>query len=256
MLTDLLDSYSGINPTPATHHIIVSSYLLNGEIDLAQQHVDTYKNIINTKTYNLMLKFYSKMKAFEELDHIFNQMTPNVISYTTYIHALSKLRSEDAAIKAENIFIRMNQNMNSVQPNLYTYNALLNAWFKSESFSAPTKCQQIMATMKTNGISPDIISYTCLIGAYARENPTVALDLMNKSPFKFDKMAYFSILSSMSKTGDVNACTTLVNRMVVRDGIEPDRRMIDLVMHTIQRSTALSSSMKEKTMKQILSILK
>ena len=219
-----------IRPTPTTHHIIISSYLLNKKPILAHRHADLNQSFISTKTWNLLMKYCSKANDMSQLEHIFYHRisNPNVISYTTYIHALSKLRSEESARKAEEIFMQMNESSPSssaVQPNLYTYNALLNAWCKSKSPHASKKCQQLLSKMKEHGIVPDVISYTCYMGA-------------------------------LSDVGDVRACMTLIERMIRVHSLIPDRRMIDVVLQTIHRSKDLSHSNKEDEKTKLMEMVK
>ena len=227
---------------------------MNGNLTLAQNHIDEHEQLISTRTFNLLMKHYSKKKSLTKVKRIFDQMGPkrvNVISYTIVINALSKVGGEQAALQAESL---MNQ-MNPVQPNIYTYNAILNAWCKSNSRMASTKCKQVFEEMRKNNIPPDIISYTAYICASTKDDPHKALKIMNETGLKFDMIAYFTLINSFSKVDDVQACMILIQRMVYCDGINPDRKIIELLKTTIRKSKSLSELAKRERLLEFRSIL-
>ena len=66
---------------------------------------------------------------------------------------------------AKRLFLEMNQR--EIQPDVQTYNALLRALGKALDV---TRVEQIFAHMQKNGPTPDMVTWTALIGAYVRSS--------------------------------------------------------------------------------------
>jgi len=243
----------GVLPTPATHQVLVSSFLNNNSFKLAEDYLKEHFETMSIRTLNLMLRHFSRTRQMGKLrDLFYSQMLPdrvNELSYTTFINALSKSANEKTAFEAEQLVQEM-YTIGIVQPNLFTYNALLNTWLKSGSPQAPSKCVEILQIMESHGIEPDKISYTCYIGAWAKTKPEQGMRILeyveDSNLVQLDRVPYFSLINAFAIENNVDMVMKLVQRMK-NNGIDADKRLYDVIVNAIDRSN--HPQQRKKSMK-------
>ena len=117
----------------------------------------------------------------------------NVRTFTIYIGALSKLKSKEGALEADQVFEHK-----KTSPNLFTYNALLSAWSKSKSYDSIDRCKDILTEMHNKNITPDIISYSYYVNSIAHHDSACAIRTLDKIHKEglvvFDVISYYSLL--------------------------------------------------------------
>mmetsp|Transcript_14224 Transcript_14224/g.18610 ORF Transcript_14224/g.18610 Transcript_14224/m.18610 type:complete len:186 (+) Transcript_14224:360-917(+) len=176
----------------------------------------------------------------------------NVRTFTIYIGALSKLKSKEGALEADQVFDNM-----KTSPNLFTYNALLSAWSKSKSYDSIDRCKDILTEMRSKSITPDVISYSYYVNSIAHHDSSCAIRTLDKihkeERVVFDVISYFSLLCIFASKEDVSASLNIM-RMMRKYNIKPDKRIVDLVFGVVSRS-CLNSVEKEREHRFLLSLV-
>ena len=103
---------------------------------------------------------------------------PNAVSYGTVIGVLSKLETEDAASRSENILRRMVQKCRArsqtegdtfyPEPNIIVFAQVLSAWARSGSTHAGQRAEAILRWMEDDNIPANAICYNTVIDAWSR----------------------------------------------------------------------------------------
>ena len=105
------------------------------------------------------------------LDDSTRDIEPNTTSFAIVIHHLAKIGNVG---EAEDLFHRMLQlhgdGIISAKPDIFCYNSILDGLSKSKRPDAPQDAEKMLRTMESKGgeLSPDTVSYTSCIHAYAR----------------------------------------------------------------------------------------
>ena len=234
----------------------MSSYIHNDNPKLAKEYILKHSVSLNPKTYNIFLNYLSKNRSFLETKSFFEMMEKvervNVRTFTIYIGALSKLKSKEGALEADQVFDNM-----KTSPNLFTYNALLSAWSKSKSYDSIDRCKDILTEMRSKSITPDVISYSYYVNSIAHHDSACAIRTLDKihkeERVVFDVISYFSLLCIFASKEDVSASLNIM-RMMRKYNIKPDKRIVDLVFGVVSRS-CLNSVEKEREHRFLLSLV-
>mmetsp|Transcript_9514 Transcript_9514/g.14149 ORF Transcript_9514/g.14149 Transcript_9514/m.14149 type:complete len:833 (+) Transcript_9514:2-2500(+) len=142
-----------LHPTVLSYNSVINAWSKSGCKTSAAKRVETILNYLEDSC---------------------NLVNPDKYSYTTTIDAWAKSGDPLAAEKAQNILMRMENNID-VTPNTISYNAVLNSWSKSPLRDAPRKAEGLLRKMQyfyNTGINseaePDMISYNTVIMAWAK----------------------------------------------------------------------------------------
>merc|ERR1712232_235004 len=106
------------------------------------------------------------------------QVKPNLITYNTHIHILSKTGNSQDAQRAEQILLDMEQRAAQgkleFSPNLFSYNTVIQAWSKaSNSERAFATLNRLLSNKK---ISPTSLSFNSVVFAISKSNlPNAAI---------------------------------------------------------------------------------
>jgi pentatricopeptide repeat protein len=163
---------------------------------------------------------------------------PDLVSYTTVIHAYAKLgEAHKAEMVLERLvkeYVRRGTKGACLKPSTKTFNTTLRAWAEharrtSSSPEAPTRCEALLERMKrlhatSNApVKPDVQSYNHLLDCWGHSgihgSVTRALAILeemiasNDNDISPDTVSYNTVIAAMSRTGDFERAESLLNSM-------------------------------------------
>lgn len=186
----------------------------------------------NNYVYNELIVFYSKRKQAEEAEKVLYDMQsdgvwPNVVNYSSVMHAWALLGSSD---RARGVLQLMT--LAGICPDTTTYNTLLRAYADRDADGA----QAVVAEMKSKGVPRDIRTYNTLIRAYARtgyplqaEHVLAELTQDKTVSEHPNDVTFNSIMHSWAIIGKVQKCRSILRQMQVV-GVLPDATSYNTLM--------------------------
>jgi pentatricopeptide repeat protein len=199
-LSDL--GHTEVSPNSITFNSVISSFASQGRVDEAQSLLDEMKQGDATTR-------------------------PDVISYSTVIHACSKSRQRHACERASELLNEMislsNQGHVEVKPTARTYASVILAWGSSRHPDGAKQAHAIFENMLAlyelgdQGCRPDTIIINCVLRAWSRsteggayQKPEALFEWMQQEVSKGnmhvqpDSTTYFHLISAWAKSGRSN----------------------------------------------------
>ena len=92
---------------------------------------------------------------------------PDVACYTATLHCLASSKKPDSAKRAEAL-LRRSEQKHGITPNLLSFTCVLIAWARSDDPNAPQKAENILREIESRGMEPDRFVMAGLITAWGR----------------------------------------------------------------------------------------
>lgn len=205
---------------------------------------------LDERMYNVVMWSYISAGAASRALPLFDEIeNPNVECYTTLIKAFSMLRRPDDAIalipamrrrsvkpnirtynaliascvrggkleKARQLFSEML--VDDIQPNAVSWNIIIN-WHVQQK-TGPKRLDGVLnafADMKASGVSPNVITFTTIMKAYAKSGllnkaEEVFTEMKMRLPGRVDTSVYNTLLTAYSSRLDWRRCMELLEEM-------------------------------------------
>lgn len=216
---------------------------------------------LDNKFYNVVMWSLIAAGAAEKVEQVFEEIErPNVECFTTFIKALSMLKRPDDAMgllrrmrkqgvkanirtynaliascvrggkleKARSLFSEML--VDEIRPNAVSWNIIINWHVQQKRGSKRLHgALKAFADMKASGVSPNEITFTTIMKAYAKSGllnkaEEVFAEMKLRLPTKLDTSVYNTLLAAYAAKLDWRRCLELLDEMdgfYIPDSLSP-----------------------------------
>jgi hypothetical protein len=225
---EVLTEMIGLNLTTANSFAIVLHALANsGRADRAHALLGRMMKLneleVTTSMFNTCIDAYAKQGNGERSEALLRtliaheRLSPSYVSFCSAINAWAKSRHPDAAERAEDLLLRM-EDMNC-SPGTESFTAAIDAWARSKKPYATKRAKNLLETMETqylNGnsnVCPTISSYASVIHSfanssdfYAARDAEMLLEKMKqiaasgRKDFVLNTIAYSTVIDVLAKS--------------------------------------------------------
>ncbi|XP_059299247.1 pentatricopeptide repeat-containing protein At1g63330-like [Lycium ferocissimum] len=203
------------------------------------------------RTYTILMNFYCSyhidievaQKILEEMQK--RQISPSVVTYSTYIHGLCRVGEADFALRSVRYLRDNNEPLNcycynaiirrfcatgevsraisifdemkswGIIPDLCSYSILIDGLCKCLNLE---KAINLIEEMKANNIKPTIVTYTSLLNGFckigAMEIAIKTFYELENSGYKFDQLAYSILINGFCAQGNLTSAYKLLVEMI------------------------------------------
>lgn len=201
----------GLSPDSFTYNTILDAYVEAGELDLALQ-------------------------CFEAMGKG-DLAQPDVYTYTTIIKGLKNSCLEKNLEKILQIYSMIkNSEDGGVKLDEFIANSVLDSCIK---FGRISQALEIFGTLKSNGVSPSVVSYSIIMKGLGNEGKiNEAISLLNQ--MKLDdvlpnEVIYDCLLNCAIKSQNLE-CMKNIYKMMVKDGITPNSVILSTLIKGFNRT--------------------
>ncbi|KAI8141630.1 hypothetical protein BJV82DRAFT_618510 [Fennellomyces sp. T-0311] len=227
---------NGRTPTPATYHILLSIlYKSDMPEQMNKVYADLQQSGAEINGSHLSAMGLSPEQILEEMKRI--GITCHVRDYNTFIASYVK---ENRFQNALDVFHKMIEH--GVEPDIYSYSIVLDTLVKDQT-QPPEAPFEFYETIKEQGFKPDVVIYTSLISACAKQQDMnralMILEEMQTFDVKPNIYTFNSILSLLSRkqhidSDDAERAAVLWDKMEELK-VKPDTRSFNMHMSILSR---------------------
>ncbi|KAF9919602.1 hypothetical protein FBU30_010769 [Linnemannia zychae] len=273
-ITELMDRY-GVTPSKATFDIMIHSTKASGNLEAAMQLYRKMKIEGITPdvwTYNVLLdllvsklsplsdnmkrkgdpkaiKKYQIEEYIPRIESLLKDMKsrevrPDVVTYGILIHQYVLLQDIE---QAETLFHEMVKS--GISPNAYAFNTLMNGFALIEEMD---KAVELFRRMPKYGVQPDATTFTTLIKGYANlKQMALAQDFANSlqqqsTKIQLDQSSLHTLMQLAQKSDQPGMALDFFE-MIRNRGMEPDNTTFTILINSLSRQFATTSSSKAKS---------
>lgn len=219
----------GVQPNIVTYNSLIHAYSRAGDAEGAEGILNEVLEVGCTPlvtTYTAIIDACTKSADMPRAEKIMttmmrNGVEPNVVSYSAMIDVCAKAGDPDSADRWFDAMLHA-----GVKPNIVSFNSLIAA-----DASDLKRCRQIFLRMEAEGLSPNIISFTCLATPLAHKGDWDSVEalheeLRNRGITINDYFLYMLLTAYAKARPRQSERATATFRACVAEGVKPNKHVI------------------------------